>query len=191
MFMFKKTILAFLLIVSTAINAQAFEFVGVNVGAGYAFGSSIGGSSAGNLDKTRYVLIEPEASFHLLEINSEADVVGNVGLQLLSFESPDEGFGSFVFTNLRLVLKSFEDQKIKPYLLAGVGAGGVDINSAWDEQADGGNFILQAGYGINLPLGLGIEYRFHHISNASLNAPNKGPNTNIILINFDIYSILF
>jgi len=71
------------------------------------------------------------------------------------------------------------NQTIRPYLLAGGGAGHLDADL---EQSDGFNFLLQAAIGVTIKQVLRVEVRYHHISNAKTRAPNPGLNSIMILV---------
>ncbi len=73
--------------------------------------------------------------------------------------------------------------KIKPYIKGGVGFGYMTQHIR--EQGTQFNFLSQIGpgisYFINDNTSLDFECRFRHLSNADLDAPNKGVNANIFL----------
>lgn len=73
-----------------------------------------------------------------------------------------------------------------PFASLGAGPMVLDFNNRY--QADGLNFILQAGGGLEWrvtpSLALLAEVRMHHISNAGLRRPNPGINDVLFLVGF-------
>ena len=60
-----------------------------------------------------------------------------------------------------------------------------------DSQADGFNFLLQAGVGahvfVSKRLSLTAEWRYQHVSNARLSTPNNGINAGALLLGTTLY----
>ncbi len=111
---------------------------------------------------------------------------GNIDLvgegQFLVNKEPESGFYGAGTLSLRYNFLEFG--RFVPFLLAGAGMGYLSYDL--DDQRDGFNFALQAGAGANWALsdglGLSLEYRFHHISNANTRHPNAGVNSHLFLI---------
>ncbi|MBU0548946.1 MAG: acyloxyacyl hydrolase [Candidatus Omnitrophica bacterium] len=76
-----------------------------------------------------------------------------------------------------------DDWKLQPYLKGG--AGMIYMTQHTIEQSTQFNFIPQAGAGlhyfINSDTALTAEYRFRHLSNASIKHPNSGIDADIYL----------
>jgi lipid A 3-O-deacylase len=72
---------------------------------------------------------------------------------------------------------------VVPYVEAGAGMMHIDYDLA--NQADGFNFALYLGVGVDWPINdhwaLNLGYRQHHISNAGTAEPNQGINTGFLL----------
>ena len=72
-----------------------------------------------------------------------------------------------------------KDKKLSPYLKGGTGPGYTTQHT--NEQGSQWNFFSFAGAGIewkvNERCSLSLEYRIRHFSNAGLEEPNKGVNT--------------
>lgn len=73
---------------------------------------------------------------------------------------------------------------IKPYVKLGVGV--LYMTQHTREQSTQYNFLPQAGLGVNYLLNdttaLSFEYRTRHLSNASIKAPNKGIDADLLLM---------
>lgn len=87
---------------------------------------------------------------------------------------------------LRYHFLSFGD--LVPYLEATVGMAATDLRVR--EIRSSFTFVLEAGAGVSIsvPKGLivSVGYRFHHLSNAGLDQPNRGINADAIVLGFAI-----
>ena len=77
-----------------------------------------------------------------------------------------------------------EDWTFQPYLRAGVGVSYMSLHTL--DQSTQCNFLSHFGLGVHYffqkNLGLTAEYRFRHLSNASIKHPNSGIDTHSILL---------
>lgn len=80
-------------------------------------------------------------------------------------------------------------EKIHPYLKGGVGA--LYMSQHTLEQSTQYNFLPQAGGGlqylINEKVALNFEYRWRHLSNASIKSPNSGIDANLFLCGISFF----
>ena len=71
------------------------------------------------------------------------------------------------------------------------GAGPVYISQHTREQSTQFNFVDTAGVGFNWfykeNLAFSFEYRYRHLSNASIKHPNKGIDTNSFLVGMSFF----
>ncbi|MFH1768951.1 MAG: acyloxyacyl hydrolase [Candidatus Omnitrophota bacterium] len=78
---------------------------------------------------------------------------------------------------------------IKPYIKGGLGV--VYMSQHTREQSTQYNFLPQAGIGlyrfINPRTALSFEYRFRHLSNGSLERPNKGIDADLFLAGISFF----
>ncbi|MDD5195523.1 MAG: acyloxyacyl hydrolase [Candidatus Omnitrophica bacterium] len=74
-------------------------------------------------------------------------------------------------------------EKFQPYLKGGEGISYMSVHTR--EQATQYNFLSQAAAGfqyfVNENLSVAVEYRYRHLSNASIDHPNNGINTDFVL----------
>lgn len=105
---------------------------------------------------------------------------------LYTIDQEPRAYGGGVNLGLRYTLRR---GSWMPSILAGVGALGTN-----DEVPPGEarlNFTPQGGVGLQYllrpRLALGIEYRFHHLSNASRTESNPGINTHLVLVGLSWY----
>lgn len=74
-------------------------------------------------------------------------------------------------------------EKIHPYIKGGVGA--LYMSQHTKEQSTQYNFLPQGGggfqYFLNDKTALGFEYRYRHLSNASIKSPNSGIDAHLFL----------
>lgn len=101
--------------------------------------------------------------------------------------SPDTNaeFGA----NLLFKYGYFFTKKFCPYIEAGAGV--IYITQHTREQSTQYNFIPQVGAGIsyflNDNLAVSAGYRYRHLSNASIKAPNKGINVDMVVFGISWY----
>lgn len=78
---------------------------------------------------------------------------------------------------------------VSPYIKAGVGL--LYMSQHTREQSTQVNFLPQAGAGLHFFVdkskALSFEYRFRHLSNASLKQPNKGIDAHMYLAGFSFF----
>jgi opacity protein-like surface antigen len=80
-------------------------------------------------------------------------------------------------------------KKVKVYLKGGVGIIYMSLHTR--EQSTQYNFLPQIGVGFHYflkeNLALNFEYRYRHLSNASIKLPNKGIDADLFLTGFSIF----
>lgn len=80
-------------------------------------------------------------------------------------------------------------ERIQPYVKGGLGA--LYMSQHTLEQSTQYNFLPQGGAGIRYfirpDVSLNLEYRYRHLSNASLKHPNSGINSNMYLGGITIF----
>lgn len=73
--------------------------------------------------------------------------------------------------------------KVQPYIKGGEGLSYMTAHTK--EQSTQFNFVSQIGAGVHVflkeDLALNLEYRFRHLSNAGIDHPNNGINTDFVL----------
>ncbi|NTU92392.1 MAG: acyloxyacyl hydrolase [Chlorobiaceae bacterium] len=100
---------------------------------------------------------------------------------------PDEG----VEAGLNVFIRYLHPLTSSVKLVAEMGSGPVYLSIDTREQGDAGlNFLNQFGLGAQVALGersaLTMGYRFRHLSNASISSPNRGINSDAIMISYSI-----
>ncbi|MCF7916841.1 MAG: acyloxyacyl hydrolase [Candidatus Omnitrophica bacterium] len=79
--------------------------------------------------------------------------------------------------------------KIHPYIKGGIGA--LYMSQHTEEQSTQYNFLPQVGGGIQYfltdNLAFNLEYRYRHLSNASIKNPNSGIDSDLILCGFSFF----
>ncbi len=164
---------------------------------GYSKGlSSIGfltGYMKGSLeDKPDYEVVPLMLSFGFdlkpLAEKIGVDTKGILEFQVEPFINPVIEPENSIETGVNLLIKyAFPlNKKLMPYIKFGAGPSfmGMDIR----EQGTRFNFVDTAGAGlswfIKKNLSVDLEYRFRHLSNASIDSPNRGVETHSVLMGF-------
>ena len=157
---------------------RGMQHVGFSAGVGIAI-PRIG--SDRDVDDVRYVATTPRWGIGLVDpLGGEAWYRGNFelvveGTFLTQFQ-PHSGTAAGGSAILRYNLLGFG--RFVPFLDGGAGILHLDFDLR--DQADGINFITQAGIGshffISERVALTGEWRYQHISNARINYPNRSIN---------------
>jgi hypothetical protein len=99
--------------------------------------------------------------------------------------SPQEhqsGIGGGAILSPRLL---YNDLKIKPFIIIDLGVGFLD----WDVQATDFNFLVGGGPGLLIPindrLSATVSFSLFHISNAGIERPNPGVNSDIVVFGLE------
>jgi|GEM_PF-1217272 len=100
----------------------------------------------------------------------------------LKIVEPRRNFGMGLNVLLKCTLLLEEDYS--PYVKVGVGVDYMTLHTK--EQSTQWNFGSQIGLGLEIPLARGfeldLEYRFKHVSNASIRHPNSGIDSSAWLV---------
>lgn len=118
---------------------------------------------------------------------------GTLQLALEPFCNPVTEPESGVETGLTVLFRYLHPVAPSVKLVAEIGSGPMYLSIDSKEQGDGGfNFLNQFGLGAQFALSshdaLTLGYRFRHLSNAGTSQPNRGINSNALVLS---YSILY
>jgi len=147
----------------------------------------IGETSTEELQDVKYVYVAPRWGIGISDpLGGDTWYRGNFellaeGAFYIPFE-PKDGFGGGITAIFRY--NFLPKGPLIPFLE--VGPGILITDFGLDDRADGFNFTFQAGLGFHFFVSertaLTAEARFHHISNAGIDDPNRGLNSGMVLI---------
>jgi lipid A 3-O-deacylase len=168
---------------------SAFGFgkqsLGISVGHGLAL--PVGGTDAPQLEDIQFVYVTPRWGVGISDpVGGRSWYRGNFELLLegtfLYIFEPKRGIAGGIAPTLRY--NFLTGSRIIPFLQAGIGF--IALDADLRRQADGLNFILQSGLGLHYFISqrtaLTGEWRFHHISNASIHDRNAGINSSLFML---------
>ena len=181
--MFKKVVVTVFILLFCA-SAQAYNISSIGLLSGYL--------QADLKEKADYELIPIMVSFGF-DIREAASKIGINTKGILEFQiepflnpvlSPDSNLELGV--NF-LVKYGFPlSENLIPYIK--FGAGPAYITQHTREQSTQFNFVDSAGAGfswyLNKEISIDLEYRYRHLSNASVDKPNNGIDANTFLVGF-------
>ncbi|MGH7381211.1 MAG: acyloxyacyl hydrolase [Candidatus Methylomirabilales bacterium] len=170
--------------------------IGIAAGYGAAVESflflPIGETSTEELREVKYVYVAPRWGIGISDpLGGDAWYRGNFELLVegafyIPFE-PTDGFGGGISAIFRY--NFLPKGLLIPFVE--VGPGILITDFGLEDRADGFNFTFQTGLGFHFFLAertaLTAEARFHHISNAGIDDPNRGLNSVMVLIGVTIF----
>lgn len=170
------------------VRAEGLYVDEIGFGSGYAWGK-MKFTEATN----RVVPIFVRVGFDMNSVFGMQNSAGTLQLALEPFCNPVVDPESGVETGLTVLLRYLHPVAPSVKLVAEVGSGPMYLSIDSNEQGNGGfNFLNQFGLGARFDLSdhdaLTLGYRFRHISNAGISHPNRGINTNAVVVS---YSLLY
>jgi lipid A 3-O-deacylase len=166
------------------------QSVGISVGHGLAL--PIGGTDSPEMEDIQFVYATPRWGIGITDpLGGRSWYRGNFELVLegtfLYMFEPKSGIAGGIAPGLRY--NFLTNTRLIPFLHAGVGF--IALNADLSRQSDGLNFILQSGLGlhyfISQSTALTGEWRFHHISNASIHDRNAGINSSLFMLGLTFF----
>jgi len=159
----------------------------LGISGGYGLALPIGGTDAPEMEDIEFAYVTPRWGIGISDpLGGRSWYRGNFeflleGTFLYMFE-PKSGIAGGIAPGLRY--NFLTNTRFIPFFFAGVGFIALDADLA--RQSDGLNFILQSGVGlhyfISQQTALTGEWRFHHISNASIHDKNAGINSSLFML---------
>jgi lipid A 3-O-deacylase len=168
-------------------SAFGFGRQSLGISGGHGFALPVGGTDGPELEDIQFVYATPRWGIGISDpLGGRSWYRGNFeflleGTFLYMFE-PKSGIAGGIAPGLRY--NFLTNTRFIPFFFAGVGFIALDADLA--RQSDGLNFILQSGLGlhyfISQQTALTGEWRFHHISNASIHDKNAGINSSLFML---------
>ncbi len=173
---------------SSRARAEGARVDEIGFGSGYAWGD-MKFTEATN----RVVPIFVRVGFDMNSVFGMQNSDGTLQLALEPFCNPVLDPESGVETGLTVLFRYHHPVAPSVKVVAEVGSGPMYLSIDSSEQGDGGfNFLNQFGLAARFDLSeqnaLTLGYRFRHISNAGTSHPNRGINTNAVVLS---YSLLY
>jgi hypothetical protein len=166
------------------------QSLGISVGHGLAL--PIGGTNSPEMEDIQFVYATPRWGIGLTDpLGGSSWYRGNFELLLegtfLYMFEPKSGIAGGIAPGLRY--NFLTGTRFVPFFLAGVGF--IALDADLPRQSDGLNFILQSGVGLHYfvtqSTALTGEWRFHHISNASIHDRNAGINSSLFMLGLTVF----
>ena len=157
------------------------------ISGGYGLALPVGGTDGPELEDIQFVYATPRWAIGISDpLGGRSWYRGNFELLLegtfLYMFEPKSGIAGGIAPGLRY--NFLTNTRFIPFFFAGVGFIALDADLA--RQSDGLNFILQSGVGLHYFItqqtALTGEWRFHHISNASIHDKNAGINSSVFML---------
>ena len=164
----------------------------LGISGGYGLALPVGGTDAPELEDIEFVYVTPRWGVGITDpLGGSSWYRGNFELLLegtfLYMLEPKSGIAGGIAPGLRY--NFLTGTRVIPFLQAGVGFIALDADLA--RQSDGLNFILQTGLGLHYFItqrsALTGEWRFHHISNASIHDKNAGINSSLFMLGLTFF----
>jgi hypothetical protein len=159
----------------------------LGISGGYGLAVPIGGTDAPEMEDIEFAYVTPRWGIGISDpLGGRSWYRGNFEFVLegtfLYMSEPKSGIAGGIAPGLRY--NFLTGTRFIPFFFAGVGFIALDADLA--RQSDGLNFILQSGVGlhyfISQQTALTGEWRFHHISNASIHDKNAGINSSLFML---------
>jgi lipid A 3-O-deacylase len=159
----------------------------LGISGGYGSALPVGGTDAPELEDIEFVYVTPRWGIGISDpLGGRSWYRGNFELLLegtfLYMLEPKRGIAGGLAPGVRY--NFLTGTRIIPFLQAGVGF--IALDADLTRQSDGLNFILQSGLGLHYFItqrtALTGEWRFHHISNASIHDRNAGINSSLFML---------
>ena len=173
-------------------SAFGFGKQSLGISGGYGFALPVGGTDAPEMEDIEFVYVTPRWGIGITDpLGGRSWYRGNFELLLegtfLYMLEPKRGIAGGIAPGLRY--NFLTNTRFIPFFFAGVGFIALDADLA--RQSDGLNFILQSGVGlhyfISQSTALTGEWRFHHISNASIHDRNAGINSSLFMLGLTFF----
>ena len=166
------------------------QSLGISIGHGLAL--PIGGTDSPEMEDIQFVYATPRWGIGLTNpLGGSSWYRGNFELLLegtfLYMFEPQSGIAGGIAPGLRY--NFLTGTRFIPFFHAGVGF--IALDADLPRQSDGLNFILQSGLGLHYFMSqssaLTGEWRFHHISNASIHDRNAGINSSLFTLGLTFF----
>ena len=173
---------------------SAFRFgrQSLGISGGHGFALPVGGTDGHELEDIQFIYATPRWGIGISDpLGGRSWYRGNFellfeGTFLYMFE-PKSGIAGGIAPGLRY--NFLTNTRFIPFFFAGVGFIALDADLA--RQSDGLNFIVQSGIGLHYFItqrtALTGEWRFHHISNASIHDRNAGINSSLFMLGLTFF----
>ncbi|HEX6176525.1 MAG TPA: acyloxyacyl hydrolase [Candidatus Binatia bacterium] len=164
----------------------------LGISGGYGLALPVGGTDAPELEDIEFVYVTPRWGVGITDpLGGSSWYRGNFELLLegtfLYMLEPKSGIAGGIAPGLRY--NFLTGTRVIPFLQAGVGF--IALDADLTRQSDGLNFILQTGLGLHYFItqrsALTGEWRFHHISNASIHDKNAGINSSLFMLGLTFF----
>ena len=170
------------------VKAEGVHVDEIGFGSGYAWGHM---KFTGATNKVVPIFVR--VGFDMNSVFGMQESKGTFQLALEPFCNPVFEPESGVETGLNVFFRYLHPIAPSVKVVAEVGSGPMYLSIDSAEQGEGGfNFLNQFGLGARFDLSdhnaLTLGYRFRHISNAGTSQPNRGINTNALVLS---YSLLY
>lgn len=173
-------------------SAFGFGRQSLGISGGYGLALPVGGTDGPELEDIQFVYATPRWGIGISDpLGGRSWYRGNFeflleGTFLYMFE-PKSGIAGGIAPGLRY--NFLTNTRFIPFFFAGVGFIALDADLA--RQSDGLNFIVQSGVGLHYFMSqrtaLTGEWRFHHISNASIHDRNAGINSSLFMLGLTFF----
>lgn len=163
----------------------------IGLAVGYGFGIRTK-DTKGELDDVRYIYLAPRWGIGISDpMGGAAWYRGNFELlgegAVLFNREPKNGFAGGITALVRY--NFLPGGKFIPFVEGGAGI--LDLDFDLEGRSDGFNFSPQAGLGfhyfVSQRTAFTGEWRWHHISNADIEKPNRGINSSLFLIGISVF----
>jgi hypothetical protein len=164
----------------------------LGISGGYGLALPVGGTDAPELEDIEFVYVTPRWGVGITDpLGGSSWYRGNFELLLegtfLYMLEPKSGIAGGLAPGVRY--NFLTNTRFIPFFFAGVGFIALDADLA--RQSDGLNFIVQSGVGLHYFISqrtaLTGEWRFHHISNASIHDRNAGINSSLFMLGLTFF----
>jgi hypothetical protein len=177
---------------STYESAFGYGRQSLGISGGHGMALPVGGTDSPEMEDIQFVYATPRWGIGITDpLGGRSWYRGNFELVLegtfLYMFEPKSGIAGGIAPGLRY--NFLTNTRFIPFFHAGVGFIALDADLA--RQSDGLNFILQSGVGlhyfISQSTALTGEWRFHHISNASIHDRNAGINSSLFMLGLTFF----
>ena len=178
--------------ITTYDSAFGFGRQSVGISGGHGFALPVGGTDAPEMEDIQFVYATPRWGIGITDpLGGRSWYRGNFELVLegtfLYMFEPKSGIAGGIAPGLRY--NFLTGTRFIPFFHAGIGF--IALDADLPRQSDGLNFILQSGVGLHYFISQGSaltgEWRFHHISNASIHDRNAGINSSLFMLGLTFF----
>ena len=177
---------------STYESAFGYGRQSLGISGGHGMALPVGGTDSPEMEDIQFVYATPRWGIGITDpLGGRSWYRGNFELVLegtfLYMFEPKSGIAGGIAPGLRY--NFLTNTRFIPFFHAGVGF--IALDADLTRQSDGLNFILQSGVGlhyfISQSTALTGEWRFHHISNASIHDRNAGINSSLFMLGLTFF----